>query len=98
MIFGMVAVTWGVRSAPLVMKNLNLSPTVLNFLNCVPAAVLAALIAEPVLAPVMQARSVLQPELLATAICITLGVCRVPMLLTVLLGMSSYWLLRYWLA
>lgn len=94
MILGMIAVTWGVRMAPFVVPNLQLSPAVLNFLNCIPAAVLAALVAEPVLNPVVAEQSVVQPELIAALLCLTLGLFKAPMLLTVVVGMTSYWALR----
>lgn len=97
MILGMIAVTWGLRMAPFVVPNLQLSPAILNFLNCIPAAVLAALVAEPILNPVITHQSLFQPELLAAALCLLLGILKAPMLLTVVIGMASYWSLRYFL-
>lgn len=95
MILGMVLVTWGVRMAPFLMTNLNFSKPILRVLNCVPAAVLAALVAETILTPVVSTGSVFQPELIAAIICLGFGVLGVPMLAVVLLGMSSYWILGY---
>lgn len=97
LILGMIAVTWGVRAAPFVLSNLVLSPRLLKFLNVVPAAVLAALVAEPILTPSVSAASPLQPELLAALICLLLGLMRAPMLVTVIVGMGSFWLLRLFL-
>lgn len=94
MIIGMLIVTWGVRIAPFLTSNLNLSGPMLKVLNCVPAAVLAALVAETILDPIAQTGSIIQPELIAAIICLGLGVSGVPMLVTVLIGMLSFWLLR----
>lgn len=91
LVLGMVLVTWGIRSAPFFIANLRLSPALLNFLNCIPPAVLAALIAEPILTPVVTERSALQPELLAALVCVIAGILRAPMLLTVIVGMASFW-------
>jgi len=96
LIIGMISVTWGVRSLPFLVPRLNLSASVLNFLNCVPAAVLAALVAEPILNPVFNAHSLLQPELIAAIICLLLGYFKAPMLAIVVVGMGSFWLLRMW--
>jgi branched-subunit amino acid transport protein len=97
MILGMVFVTWGVRAAPFILPRLNLSAPVLNFLNCIPAAVLAALIAEPVINPAVELGTVIVPEILAVAVCLTLGLFGAPMLVTVILGMLSFWLFGIWL-
>ncbi len=94
MIAGMLFVTWGVRIAPFLTSNLSIPMPLLRVLNCVPAAVLAALVAETVLSPVAQTGSIIQPELIAAIICLGLGIMRVPMLITVSLGMVSFWLLR----
>ncbi|WP_196158416.1 AzlD domain-containing protein [Reinekea sp. G2M2-21] len=93
LILGMMAVTWGVRAVPFVLPNLNLSPGMLNFLNCIPAAVLAALVAEPILNPVVNQASLLAPELIAALVCVVMGVFRAPMLATVIVGMVSFVLL-----
>ena len=97
LILGMIGVTWGVRAAPFVLSNLVLPERLLKFLNVVPAAVLAALVAEPILAPSVNLDSVVQPELLAALICLFLGLMHAPMLVTVIVGMGSFWLLRLWL-
>lgn len=97
LVFGMVAATWGVRVAPFVFSRLRLPPALLNILNCVPAAVLAALVAQPVLAPAMAQESIWVPEVIAAGICLVLGYFKVPMLLVVIFGMASYWLLGLWL-
>ncbi|WP_320824077.1 AzlD domain-containing protein [Reinekea sp.] len=94
LILGMIAVTWGVRAAPFVLSNLVLSSRLLKFLNVVPAGVLAALVAEPILTSAVHEASPLQPELLAALICLILGLMRAPMLVTVIVGMGSFWLLR----
>lgn len=97
LVLGMVAATWGVRVAPFVFSRLHLPAALLNILNCVPAAVLAALIAQPVLAPAVNQQSLLVPEVVAAAVCLLLGYFRVPMLLIVICGMASFWLLGFWL-
>jgi branched-subunit amino acid transport protein len=94
MILGMVAVTWGVRAAPFVISDLKLSPALLRVLNCIPAAVLAALVSEPILSPVVENQSIIQAEVIAAAVCVLLGAFRAPMLLTVVFGMTSYWALK----
>lgn len=94
MIFGMVVVTWGVRAAPFIVSDLKLSPQLLRILNCIPAAVLAALVSEPILTPAVENHSVLQPEVIAVAVCVLLGFFRAPMLLTVIVGMLSFWALK----
>lgn len=91
MILGMVFVTWGVRAAPFLIPNLTLPPRLLKFLNCIPAATLAALISESILSPVVEAGTLLQPELLAACVCLVLGFLGSPMLLTVVVGMGSFW-------
>ena len=97
MILGMVMVTWGIRVTPVLLPRLNLSPAVLSVLNCVPAAVLSALIAEPLLNPVANTGQLLQPGLLAATLCLVLGLMGTPMLLTVVVGMLSFWLLGIWI-
>lgn len=97
MILGMLAVTWGIRALPFVVSDIHFSPAVLNVLNCVPAAVLAALVAEPVLTNAVSQGTPITAEVLAAALCIAMGVLRVPMLGIVLIGMISYWLLRLWI-
>lgn len=97
MIVGMVAVTWGVRALPFVLPDVRFSPGLLNVLNCVPAAVLAALVAEPVLTNAVNSDTWLTAEVLAAALCLVMGALRVPMLGVVLVGMVSYSLLRLWL-
>jgi len=97
MIIGMVTVTFGVRMAPLVVDHIRLSPFALRFLNKVPAAVLAALVAVPILEPTLAAQNILQPELIAALVCLILGLTGVHMLATVILGMGSYWVLATWL-
>lgn len=94
-ILGMVAVTWGVRMLPFLLTKLSLGPKWLRFLNCVPAAVLAALVAETILMPVSQSGSFIQPEVFAAIICLSLGLFGAPLLVTVSLGMASFWALRY---
>ncbi|MFQ3230943.1 AzlD domain-containing protein [Reinekea sp.] len=97
MIIGMIIVTWGIRVTPVLLPRLNLSPAVLTVLNCVPAAVLSALIAEPLLDPVANTGQLLQPGILAASLCLVLGLIGSPMLLTVILGMVSFWLLGIWI-
>jgi branched-subunit amino acid transport protein len=97
MIAGMILVTWGVRSAPFILPRLELSAPVLNFLNCVPAAVLAALVAEPILNPAVSLGTFLVPEILAAMVCLILGLFGAPMLVTVILGMLSFWIFGLWL-
>ncbi|MBU2862548.1 AzlD domain-containing protein [Reinekea forsetii] len=96
MIIGMVVVTWGARIAPVLMPRLTLPPSALRILNCVPAAVLSALIAEPILNPVASNGSFLQPSVLAAVLCLIMGLIGIPMLLTVIIGMASFWLLGMW--
>jgi branched-subunit amino acid transport protein len=76
---------------------LELSAPVLNFLNCVPAAVLAALVAEPILNPAVSLGTFLVPEILAATVCLMLGLFGAPMLVTVILGMLSFWIFGLWL-
>ena len=97
MIVGMIIVTWGIRITPVLLPRLNLSPAVLTVLNCVPAAVLSALIAEPLLNPIAQSGQLIQPGIIAAVICLVLGLIGTPMLLTVIVGMLSFWLLGVWL-
>lgn len=97
LVVGMIGVTWGVRALPFLIPNLRLAPKLLNFLNCVPAAVLAALTAEPILNPVVSAKSLLEPELIAALICLALGYVKAPMLAIVIMGMGSFWLLSLWM-
>jgi len=94
-ILGMIIVTWGIRITPFLVSNLNLSPNILRFLNCVPAAVLAALVAEPILTSVIEFDSIFTPEVIAAAICLFMGVLKAPMLAIVLVGMSSYWIMGW---
>lgn len=94
MILGMVAVTWGVRSLPFVLPDIRFSPAVLNVLNCVPAAVLAALVAEPILTGAVAQGTPLTAEVLAALLCVIMGVLRLPMLAVVVVGMAGYWGLR----
>jgi branched-subunit amino acid transport protein len=97
MILGMIIVTWGVRITPVLLPRLNFSPGLLSILNCVPAAVLAALISEPLLMPIAESGNILQPGIIAASFCLALGLFGVPMLLTVILGMVSFWLLGIWI-
>ncbi len=94
LIIGMIVVTWGVRAAPFIVSNLTISPKLLKFLNCIPAAALAALVSEAILTPVVLSHSLLEPELVASSICLILGLLRAPMLVTVIVGMASFWLVR----
>ncbi|EAR10175.1 hypothetical protein MED297_13167 [Reinekea sp. MED297] len=94
MILGMITVTWGVRALPFVLPDIRFSPAVLNVLNCVPAAVLAALVAEPVLSSAVEQGTALTPEVLAAALCVFMGLMRLPMLVVVVVGMAGYWGLR----
>ena len=93
MILGMFIVTYFARAAPFIFSHICMSPLTLRVLEKVPAAVLAALIAEPVLNPTVEAGHVLLPELLAAFICLLVGLSGASLLITVLVGMSSYWLM-----
>lgn len=93
MIIGMVIVTYGVRAAPFIFARFSLPEGLLRVLEKVPPAVLAALIVEPIFLPVHAHNSLVQPELIAAMLCLCLGVMGANMLLTVVLGMGSYWLL-----
>ena len=94
MILGMVVVTWGVRALPFVLPDVRFSPAVLNVLNCVPAAVLAALVAEPVLTSAVDQGTPFTAEVLAAVLCVLMGLMRLPMLAVVVVGMAGYWSLR----
>lgn len=91
-VLGMVVVTWGVRALPFMIKNITLPAELLRVLNGVPAAVLAALIAVPILQPIEATGELWQPELLAAIVCLGFGVLGSPLLLTVVVGMASFWL------
>lgn len=91
-VIGMVVVTWGVRALPFMIKNITLPAPLLRVLNGVPAAVLAALIAVPIIEPVSSTGDWLQPELLAALVCLGFGIIGSPLLLTVVAGMASFWL------
>ena len=97
MVLGMVAVTWGARSLPFWLPDIRLGPKTLTFLGYVPMAVLAALVAQPVLDPVQASGNVLQPEVLAALLCLIMGWLRIPMLAVVIVGMASYWAMSQWL-
>lgn len=97
MILGMVAVTYSVRLIPFLTARVDMPAWLLNVLNKIPAAVLAALVAVPVLEPSVELSSLLQPELLAALLALTLGLSGLHLLWTVIVSMAVYWLLNGWL-
>jgi branched-subunit amino acid transport protein len=97
MILGMVAVTYSVRLVPFLTARIDMPGWLLNVLNKIPAAVLAALVSVPVLEPSVTTASVLQPELLAAVLALLLGWSGLHLLWTVVISMAVYWLLNGWL-
>jgi branched-subunit amino acid transport protein len=93
MILGMIFVTYSVRALPFIFADIALSPITQKMLEKVPAAVLAALVVEPIFNPVVENSNIFQPELIAALICLLVGLSGAHLLITVILGMASYWCL-----
>ncbi len=94
-ILGMALVTYATRALAVFLLARRLTPAVERFLGHIPAAVFAALVAPPLLAP----GGAFAPGLPAAAAIPAAAVAwRTGQVLpTILVGMGSYWLIR-WLA
>jgi branched chain amino acid efflux pump len=94
-IVGMAIVTYATRAPAVFLLSRQLPASLERFLSHIPAAVFAALLAPPLLAP----RGAFAPGMEAAAAIPAALVAwwtrRVPT--TILAGMASYWLIR-WLA
>jgi branched-subunit amino acid transport protein len=96
LVLGMFAVTFGVRYVPLaLMGGVQLPPAAIRALKYVPAAVLTAIIIPEVLIPNREVRLALDSPYLLAAVVATLAAWRTKnMLLTIVLGMATFLLLR----
>lgn len=96
LVLGMFAVTFGVRYVPLaLMGSVQLPAAVIRALKYVPPAVLTAIIVPEVLIPNREVRLALDSPYLLAAVFATLIAWRTKnMLLTIVLGMAAFLLLR----
>ncbi len=94
-ILGMALVTYATRALAIFLLSRRLPPALERFLSHIPAAVFAALVASPLLAP----EGTFAPGLPVVAAVPAAAVAwRTRQVLpTILAGMGAYWLLR-WLA
>jgi branched-subunit amino acid transport protein len=92
-ILGMALVTYATRALAVFLLSRRLAPGVERFLDHIPAAVFAALVAPPLLAP----QGSFSPGLPAVAaIPAAVMAWRTGQVLpTILMGVGSYWLLRW---
>ena len=92
-ILGMAIVTYATRAPALFLLSRRLPPALERFLGHIPAAVFAALVASPLLAP--EGRLTLGLPAVA-AIPAAAAAWRTRQVFpTILTGMASYWLLRW---
>ena len=92
-ILGMAIVTYATRALAVFLLSRRLTPGIERFLGHIPAAVFAALVASPLLTP----QGTFAPGLPAVAaIPAAVVAWRTRQVLpTILVGMVSYWLLRW---
>lgn len=92
-ILGMALVTYATRALAIFLLSRRLPPALERFLGHIPAAVFAALLAPPLLAP----EGLLSPGLPAAAAIPAAAVAwRTRQVFpTILAGLGSYWLLRW---
>jgi branched-subunit amino acid transport protein len=90
----MALVTYATRAVAVFLLPRRLNPAIERLLAHIPAAVFAALAAPPLLAP----EGAIAPGLPAVA-----AICAAPVawatrqvFLTILVGVGSYWVLRWW--
>lgn len=99
LIIGMMAVTFGVRYLPLVMSGrLEFPASLERALRFVPVAVLTALTVPMVLLPQGEwALSLKSPYLVASVVAIIVSAWQRNLMLTILVGLLVFFVLRYWL-
>lgn len=91
LILGMALATYVTRALTVFLLSRRLTPVVERFLAHIPAAVFAAMAAPPLLAP----EGVFAPGLGAVAAIPAVAWRTRQVLPTILVGMGSYWLIRW---
>ncbi|NJM09173.1 AzlD domain-containing protein [Candidatus Gracilibacteria bacterium] len=93
-IIGMALVTLATRTLPLLALRGELPPWLSRWLSFVPVAVFTALVVPPLLIASDPSRMVVGPQLLAGLVGALVAWRTGNVLLTIAVGMATFWLLR----